>query len=145
MFFAQKKRATLAASLSALKFPRSALRSLLSVALSSAAFKSTLYDTSFSSYCQYFTCGYLPFWCGYFSVSLRLFLRARAALAPVFTSCISIFQFLIINILSHLLTTVKQIICFKHTTRLNKKDAFLFSASHYPRHTVQNRPFPEIR
>ena len=85
MFFAQKKRATLAASLSALKFPRSALRSLLSVALSSAAFKSTLYDTSFSSYCQYFTCGYLPFWCGYFSVSLRLFLRARAALTPVFT------------------------------------------------------------
>ena len=54
--------------------------------LSSAAFKSTLYDTSFSSYCQYFTCGYLPFWCGYFSVSLRLFFRARAALAPVFTT-----------------------------------------------------------
>ena len=27
----------------------------------------------------------MPFWCGYFSVSLRLFLRARATLTPVFT------------------------------------------------------------
>ena len=52
MVFAQKKRATLAASLSALKSPRSALWSLLSVALSSTAFKSNFYDTIDPYICQ---------------------------------------------------------------------------------------------
>ena len=55
-----KKRATRAASLSALKSPQSALRSLLSVALSSAVVKSIFMIPLFYLFCQYFGWHYLP-------------------------------------------------------------------------------------